>query len=29
MATNKQSEDAWNNAHQVRGKNPEVYRKEI
>ena len=23
MATNKQIEDAWNNAHKIRGKNPE------
>lgn len=28
MATNKQIEDVWNNAHKVRGKNPEVYRKD-
>ena len=28
MATNKQIEDAWNNAHKVRGKNPEVQWEE-
>lgn len=28
MATNKQIEDAWNNAHKIRGKNPDVYRKD-
>lgn len=28
MATNKQIEEAWNNAHKMRGKNPEVYRKD-
>ena len=27
MATNKQIEDAWNNAHKIRGRNPDVYRK--
>ena len=28
MATNKQIEEAWNNAHKMRGKNPDVYRKD-
>ena len=28
MATNKQIEDAWNNAHKIRGRNPDVYRKD-
>ena len=28
MATNKQIEEAWNNSHKIRGKNPEVYRKD-
>ena len=28
MATNKQIEEAWKNAHIMRGKNPDVYRKD-
>jgi len=28
MATKKEIEIAWNSAHKVRGKNPEVYRKD-
>ena len=28
MASNKQIEEAWNNAHIMRGKNPDVYRKD-
>ena len=28
MATKKQQEQAWNNAHTIRGKNPDVYRKD-
>jgi len=28
MATEKEKEDAWENAHIVRGKNPNVYRKD-
>ena len=28
MATKKQQEIAWNNAHTIRGKNPDVYRKD-
>lgn len=28
MATNKQIEEAWDKAHRVRGKNPELYRKD-
>lgn len=25
---NKKVEEAWNNAHKIRGKNPEVYRRD-
>ena len=25
---NKKVEKAWNNAHKIRGKNPEVYRRD-
>lgn len=25
---NKKIEEAWNNAHKIRGKNPEVYRRD-
>lgn len=28
MATNKQIEEAWENAHKIRGKNSELYRKD-
>ena len=28
MANNKQKEIAWNNANTVKGKNPNVYRKD-
>lgn len=28
MATKKQKETAWNNAKIIRGKNPDVYRKD-
>lgn len=25
---NRKVEEAWNNAHKIRGKNPDVYRKD-
>ncbi len=28
MATKKQIEEAWNNAHKIKGKNSDVYRKD-